>query len=133
MTEVVQRITWTATDEGIGTDEFTEFEVSGGPLPETDQLVFKALQTYADGEVVRWIQEQAPGGEEPERPALTLELAAATGGEDPAPAVPAPAVAPAAAPADSRSSNALAGTALGASLLALAAAAFAILPSRRKV
>ena len=42
-----------------------------------NKLVFKTLRTYADGDVVRWIEEQAPGGEEPEHPAPALELAAA--------------------------------------------------------
>jgi uncharacterized protein YcnI len=73
--EVVKRITWTATNDGIGPDEFEEFEASAGPLPETETLTFKALQTYADGEVVRWIEEQAPGAERPEHPAPVLELA----------------------------------------------------------
>jgi uncharacterized protein len=79
VTEVVQRITWTVApgNAGIGATEFDEFEVSAGPLPETDQLVFKALQTYADGEVVRWIEEPVEGGEEPEKPAPVLALAAA--------------------------------------------------------
>ena len=97
-------------------------------MPATDQLVFKALQTYADGEVVRWIEDQAPGGEGPERPAPTLQLAAASECEDPAQTAPAQA-----ASTGSGTSNALAGAALGASLLALAAAAVAILRSRRKV
>ena len=126
VTEVVQRITWTATDKGIGPEEFEEFEVSAGPLPKTDKLVFKTLQTYADGDVVRWIEEQAPGGEEPEHPAPSLELAAAAD---------APAAQPAAvtgAPAGNGASKALAGSALGASLLALVAAAVAIVRTRRR-
>jgi uncharacterized protein YcnI len=79
VTEVVTRITWTvaAGNKGIGATEFDEFEVSAGPLPETEQLVFKALQTYADGEVVRWIEEPVEGGEDPEKPAPVLQLAAA--------------------------------------------------------
>lgn len=80
VTEVVQRITWTAAPgtKGISPDEFDEFEVSAGPLPETDTLTFKALQTYADGEVVRWIEEPTAGGAEPEHPAPTLKLAVAS-------------------------------------------------------
>jgi uncharacterized protein len=128
VTEVVERITWTATDDGIGPDEFAEFEVSAGPMPATDRLVFKALQTYADGEVVRWIEEQVPGGEEPQHPAPTLELVAATESEDSAPTAPAQA-----ASTGGGTSNALLGTALGVSLLALAAAALAIVQSRRKL
>lgn len=92
VTEVVTRITWTlaAGNEGIGATEFDEFEVSAGPLPETEQLVFKALQTYADGEVVRWIEEPVEGGEEPEKPAPVLKLAAAQEGSDGATASAAP-------------------------------------------
>lgn len=79
VTEVVQRIVWTVADGGTGIreGEFDEFEVSAGPLPATEQLVFKALQTYADGEVVRWIEEPVEGGEEPDAPAPVLQLAAA--------------------------------------------------------
>jgi len=78
VTEVVSKLTWTANDDAsqIKPSSFQEFEVSAGPLPEVDQLVFKALQTYSDGDVVRWIDE----GAEADRPAPTLKLtkAAAT-------------------------------------------------------
>ncbi|WP_090928874.1 YcnI family protein [Nonomuraea jiangxiensis] len=77
VTEVVGKITWTAADpeSAIKPGEYDEFSVSVGPLPETDLLVFKTLQRYGDGEVVRWIQEPAAAGaEEPERPAPVLRL-----------------------------------------------------------
>jgi uncharacterized protein YcnI len=77
ITEVVERIVWTATGPGVGPTEFAEFEVSAGPLPETETLLFPALQTYADGEVVRWIEEPADGAAEPEHPAPVLEPAVA--------------------------------------------------------
>ncbi|GAA1806517.1 YcnI family protein [Luedemannella flava] len=79
--EVVSKITWTA-DKGvqIKPGEFQEFEASLGPLPEVDQLIFKALQTYSTGEVVRWIDEPATDGSSPEHPAPVLKLAKATGG-----------------------------------------------------
>ncbi|HWH00439.1 MAG TPA: YcnI family protein [Pilimelia sp.] len=84
VTEVVTRITWTAAGgtPGVRPGEFQEFPVSLGPLPEVDRLVFKALQTYSDGTVVRWIEEPADGGEHPEHPApvLTLTKAGAGGG-----------------------------------------------------
>ncbi|MGI5240718.1 YcnI family protein [Dactylosporangium sp. CA-139066] len=77
VTEAVSKITWTAdASAAIKPHEFQEFDVSLGPLPETDQLVFKALQTYSDGEVVRWIDEPT-GGAEPDHPAPTLKLAKA--------------------------------------------------------
>ena len=71
ITEAVATITWTADDAGaaIKPGEYDEFSVSVGFLPEDDQMVFKAVQTYDSGEVVRWIEEAAEGAEEPERPA----------------------------------------------------------------
>jgi uncharacterized protein YcnI len=88
VTEVVTRITWSvaAGNQGIAAGEFDEFEVSAGPLPEVDQLVFKALQTYADGEVVRWIEEPVEGDAELEKPAPVLQLAASQESENDAPA-----------------------------------------------
>lgn len=77
VTEVVTRIVWTATGDGIKPGEFEDFEVSVGPLPRVDSLVFKALQTYRGGEVVRWIETPVAGGPEPEHPAPVLTLAAA--------------------------------------------------------
>ncbi|MCW3820456.1 YcnI family protein [Micromonospora sp. DR5-3] len=76
ISEVIDKVTWTAADpqSAIKPGEYDEFSVSGGPLPATDQLVFKTLQHYSDGEVVRWIQEAAPGADEPERPAPVLRL-----------------------------------------------------------
>ncbi|MDQ4010991.1 MAG: YcnI family protein [Actinomycetota bacterium] len=73
VTETVSKITWTGGKIAPGT--FEEFDVSLGPLPtDTDQLVFKALQTYDNGEVVRWIDTPAPGAAEPEHPAPVLKL-----------------------------------------------------------
>jgi uncharacterized protein YcnI len=83
VTDAVTVITWTATaDAAIRPGQFQEFPVSLGPLPETDKLVFKALQTYSDGNVVRWIEEPGSDGKEPEHPAPTLALAKASGGAE---------------------------------------------------
>lgn len=77
-TEQVASVTFTAAPgAGIRPGEFDEFEISAGPLPQVDAMVFKALQTYADGTVVRWIEEQVEGASEPERPAPVLTLAKA--------------------------------------------------------
>jgi uncharacterized protein YcnI len=83
ITEVVESITWTAEDPAaeVRPGEFAEFPVGLGPLPEAEQLFFPTLQTYSDGEIVRWIEEPT-GDVEPERPAPSLTLAAA--GSDPA-------------------------------------------------
>ncbi|MFF7125710.1 DUF1775 domain-containing protein [Streptomyces sp. NPDC008240] len=78
--EAVTKVTWTADGDGIEPGYFQKFPLSVGALPEnTDQLVFKAIQTYSNKEVVRWIEAQKEGQEEPENPAPVLELAAATG------------------------------------------------------
>jgi uncharacterized protein YcnI len=77
ITEAVTKITWTATaDAAIKPGQFQEFDVSAGPLPDTDKLVFKALQTYSDGDIVRWIEEPAADGKEVDHPAPTLKVAA---------------------------------------------------------
>lgn len=80
ITEVVDYITWTAEDEDatIGPGEFLEFGVSAGPMPETEVLYFRALQTYTDGTVVRWIEEPV-NGTEAQFPAPALRL---VGGQD---------------------------------------------------
>ena len=72
-TEAVESIVWEGGE--IAPEEFDEFEISMGPLPEdADQLVFKAIQTYDSGEVVRWAEVAAAGAEEPELPAPTVTL-----------------------------------------------------------
>jgi uncharacterized protein YcnI len=78
ITEVVESITWTADNAAaeIAPGEFGEFPLALGTLPEVDQLFFPTLQTYSDGEIVRWIDEPV-GDTEPERPAPSLTLAAA--------------------------------------------------------
>ncbi|MGP3980666.1 YcnI family copper-binding membrane protein [Streptomyces sp. KR80] len=71
--EAVTKVTWTGGTIEPGT--FQQFPLSVGPLPQdADQLVFKALQTYDNDEVVRWIEEPKEGGEEPESPAPVLAL-----------------------------------------------------------
>ncbi|MET7742152.1 YcnI family protein [Streptomyces sp. NPDC005385] len=77
--EAVTKVTWTADGKGIQPGFFQKFPLSVGALPEdTDQLVFKAIQTYDNKEVVRWIEPQKEGAEEPENPAPVLALSAAT-------------------------------------------------------
>lgn len=76
--EAVSKVTWTADGSKIEPGRFQQFPLSVGQLPEdADQLVFKAIQTYDNKEVVRWIEEQKDGAEEPESPAPVLKLTAA--------------------------------------------------------
>ncbi|MFG1920946.1 YcnI family protein [Cryptosporangium sp. NPDC048952] len=84
VTEAVNRVTFTATSKatGIQPGEFQEFELSVGPLPEDkDKIFFKSLQTYSDGQISRWIEEQT-GSEEPENPAPELTLVKGTADGD---------------------------------------------------
>jgi uncharacterized protein YcnI len=84
---------------------YLDFPISADLLPSAPQLVFKAIQTYSDNNVVRWIEQGAPGGPEPEHPAPTLTLRAA--GSDVMAMPDMPATAPA-APATPPSSAAAA-------------------------
>jgi uncharacterized protein YcnI len=77
LSEAVTTVTWTATGTGIPSNDFDEFALSVGRLPEgVDSLSFPADQTYSDGEVVKWA-DVAKDGAEAEHPAPTLKLAAA--------------------------------------------------------
>ena len=72
--QAVTKIVWTGGK--IDPGQFQEFDVAMGPLPKTGQLVFKALQTYSDGSVVRWIDVPQAGQPEPDHPAPVLRLTA---------------------------------------------------------
>lgn len=130
ITEAVRTVTWTAQPgTKIGPGEFTEFEISVGPLPtDTDQLVMPAVQTYDDGTVVRWDEvPPAAGAAEPERPAPVLKLVATQNAD--------PAAADAGASATGSSDNtarwlAGAGVLLGA--LALGVGIGALIRARRR-
>jgi periplasmic copper chaperone A len=118
ITEAVSVVEWTADSaaSAIKPGEFNQFVLSVGPLPKAPAMTFKALQTYSDGTVVSWIEQAAEGSSaEPEHPAPTLKLAAASGSSAPAGSTaPAP-TAPTglAVSATSGGSDARANTALG--------------------
>jgi len=66
ITEQVAQMTWTAdgAKDAIGPGQFLDLPISVQiPGEAGDTLTFKALQTYENGEVVRWIG--APDSEEP--------------------------------------------------------------------
>jgi uncharacterized protein YcnI len=140
ITEAVTKITWTAApDAAIKPGQFQEFDVSVGPLPETDKLVFKALQTYSDGDIVRWIEEPGADGKEPEHPAPTLKLAKAssdtnmTGGSSNAAGNTSDTAATKLADKDARSrANLGLGLGIAALVLALTGVALAAMAWRRR-
>jgi periplasmic copper chaperone A len=77
ITEGVSRMVWTRTSKrgGIKPGQFMDFPISVQiPGKAGDKLTFKALQTYSNGEIVRWIG--APGSDEP-APQVTVTGAAA--------------------------------------------------------
>lgn len=132
ITETVSEIDWTATDGGIKPGEFDTFVISVGALPtDKDSLTFKAIQTYSDGSVIAWVEE-ATGGTEPDHPAPTLALTAAS----------APASSQSASPqagnatstgSSTSDSTGIIGVILGAIALALAATALVLVARRRKL
>ncbi|PWW07426.1 uncharacterized protein YcnI [Paenibacillus cellulosilyticus] len=75
--DVITSITWTAEGSGLSATEFTEFRVSGKVADDATQLVWKAYQTYSDGQVVEWV-----GGDGADKPAsVTTVTPAAEGGD----------------------------------------------------
>ncbi|MBW5483059.1 YcnI family copper-binding membrane protein [Streptomyces bambusae] len=76
--EAVTKVTWSGGK--IEPGKFQQFPLSVGKLPEdADTMVFKAIQTYDNDEVVRWIEEPKEGAAEPQNPAPVLKLTAAKG------------------------------------------------------
>ena len=81
VSKVISQIVWTADSRAtaVHPGEFEQFNLSVGPLPETDSLSFPTLQTYSNGKVVRWVEQAAPGSNsEPDHPAPTLAIGAST-------------------------------------------------------
>lgn len=77
ISEGVSRMIWTADSDGDGIQpgQFQDFPISVQiPDQPGDALTFKALQTYDNGEVVRWIG--APGTDEPAPQVAVSEAAA---------------------------------------------------------
>jgi uncharacterized protein YcnI len=121
-TSAVDEIDWTGGS--IPPGEYQDFQISVDPLPsDTGQLVFKAVQTYSNGDVVRWIDLSSASNPDPEHPAPVLALtpASASGsGTAPvhavAPVGPAAPVSSASQSSSSSSSNVLSivGLVLGA-------------------
>jgi uncharacterized protein YcnI len=76
-TQAVSEITWSGGS--IAPGQYQDFAVSADPLPKyTTQLVFKAVQTYSNGDVIRWIDLTQAGQPAPDHPAPVLTLTAAS-------------------------------------------------------
>jgi uncharacterized protein YcnI len=122
--QVVSEVIWSGGQ--IAPTQFQDFAVSADPLPQgVSQLRFKTIQTYSNGDVVRWIDVPQPGQPATGHPAPVLTLTtgtATTGGTAASPAVTASSPATATSGSDGMARViAIAGVAVGLLGLALAA------------
>ena len=106
VTSAIGEITWTADSAktAIQPGQFEQFPVELGPLPTTDSISFKVLQTYSDGSVVSWIEVPVAGQAEPDHPTPILTLTPASGDTTTPSTTPANTTTTAAAP-PAKSSN----------------------------
>jgi uncharacterized protein YcnI len=81
--QAVSEVIWSGGQ--IAPGQFQDFSVSADPLPEgISSLTFKAIQTYSNGDIVRWIDVSQPGTPEPDHPAPVLTLTSGTAEVPPA-------------------------------------------------
>lgn len=74
-TQAVSEVTWSGGK--IAPGQFQDFSIIADPLPTgVSSLAFKTLQTYSNGDVVRWIDLPQPGQPAPDHPAPMLTLTA---------------------------------------------------------
>jgi uncharacterized protein YcnI len=140
VTEGIKTMTWTATSkaDGIAPGQFQDVPLSVQiPGKAGDTLTFKALQTYSNGEVARWI-----GAPDADRPAPQVRVtaaaedhhtgAASSGTATTAPASAATAPATVSAPDADSSSDTLAIIALVVGALGLLAGGAGLASTRRR-
>lgn len=70
----IASVTWKATGAGLSATEFGEFRMSGKVAEDAKELVWKAYQTYSNGEVVEWT-----GAPDADKPASVTTVTKATG------------------------------------------------------
>lgn len=88
---------FTVAGKALGKGQDAVFAVRVARLPtDAATLSFKTLETYGDGEVVRWIDLPEAGQPEPDHPAPTITL---QGAAKPSPSAPSSAAAAPASPA----------------------------------
>jgi uncharacterized protein YcnI len=75
--QAVSEVIWTGGK--ILPGQFQSFTISADPMPTGEsQVVFKAIQTYSNGDVVRWIDLSQPGQPDPAHPAPVVTLTTST-------------------------------------------------------
>lgn len=132
ITKAITTVTWTASGgAAVKPGEYQDFSISAGPLPKPGTIELPAVQTYSDGEVVKWNQPTPASGEEPEYPVPTFVITAAEAEGSHTDAAPAPNTGEAAAsPTDSTDPLAR-GLAIGGILVGAAGVATAVVAVRR--
>jgi periplasmic copper chaperone A len=134
ITQGIDRMVFARTSAagGIKPGQFQDFPVSVQiPGKAGDKLTFKAIQTYSNGSVVRWIG--GAGADEP-APQVTVTPAAPPAGAPAAAARPGatPAAQPAAAPANDSGTDGLSIAALAIGVLGFLFGAGALIATRRR-
>jgi uncharacterized protein YcnI len=75
VSQIVTDVTWNSSSGGIAPGQYEDFSVAAGSVPDKpSQLVFKALQTYSSGEIVRWLEVPEAGQPQPDAPAPVVTL-----------------------------------------------------------
>ncbi|HLJ99391.1 MAG TPA: YcnI family protein, partial [Streptosporangiaceae bacterium] len=120
--QAVSEVIWSGGQ--IAPGQFQDFSVSADPLPVgVSQLAFKAIQTYSNGDVVRWIDLPQPGQPDPAHPAPVVMLTTAT--------APAAAVRSSATPASSATSGSSSALGLAGLIVGLLACLLALMVARQ--
>ena len=80
ITQGVGEVSYSAApgSKGIPVGGFGAFQILVGPLPDTNQVVFAAVQTYSNGKVSAWIEPVTDPANPPQNPTPILTLHAAT-------------------------------------------------------
>src|SRR5215469_8558695 len=74
--QAVSEVIWSGGR--IRPGQFQDFTISADPMPVgASNLAFKAIQTYSNGDIVRWIDLPQPGQPAPDHPAPAVTLTTA--------------------------------------------------------
>jgi uncharacterized protein YcnI len=127
----VTGVTWTGGP--LTGDQEVEFPLSLGTIPANVKTVeFKALQTYNNTTVVRWIEVTPAGGAEPEHPAPVLTARGTQPAGDAAPAKRATPAVPKSSSDDGLSTGAVVAIVIGV-VIVLALLGFILSRTRRNM
>ncbi len=75
VTQAPSKIIYTANPGvSIRSGQFQEFPVALDLTPDVGSVEFPTIQTYSNGDVVKWNEPTLPDGQEPDNPAPTLYI-----------------------------------------------------------